>query len=100
MKPMRCLLGLVYCLSLAGGDVTQLRELLKTNRMFLLREALQQPGWTDSETLFYRAITESRFGHETTAIEDLRKSLAAHLQPDMERLAYQELASALVRIGR
>jgi len=97
---MRCLLGLVYCLSLAAADVTQLRELQKTNRIFELRDALRQPGWNDSETLFYRAVTKSRFGNETAAIQDLRKFLAAHPSPDMERRADEELASALVRMGR
>src|SRR5579864_1470983 len=100
MMAMRCLLGLVYCLSLAAADVTQLRELQKTNRIFELRDALRQPGWNDSETLFYRAVTKSRFGNETAAIQDLRKFLAAHPSPDMERRADEELASALVRMGR
>jgi hypothetical protein len=68
--------------------------------MFQLREALQQPGWKDSETLFYRAITESRFGHETAGIDDLRKFLTAPGNADMQREANQELASALLRIGR
>lgn len=98
--PMRGLLGVAYCLSLAAGDVSQLHELQKNGRMFELREALEQPGWTDSETLFYRAITESRFGHEAAGIEDLHKFLLAGGSPEMERPAYEELASALLRIGR
>jgi tetratricopeptide (TPR) repeat protein len=48
---------------------------------------------------FYRALVEGRFGHETAAIEDLRKLLAAYADPDTERQAYEELASALVRVG-
>lgn len=99
MMAMRCLLGLVCGLSLTAADVTQLRQLQAKNRIFQLRETLQQPGWNDSATLFYRALVEGRFGHEAAAIEDLRQLLAAYADPDTERQAYEELASALVRIG-
>ena len=97
---MRCLLGLVGCLSLAAADVSQLRPLLEKDRIFQLREVLQQPGWNDTETLLYRAVVESRFGHETSGIDDLRKFLAVPAKPELERKAYEELASALVRMGR
>jgi tetratricopeptide (TPR) repeat protein len=96
---MRCVVALVCSLSLSAADVTELRRLHEKNLIFQLREALQQPGWNDSETLFYRALIEGQFGHETTAIEDLHKFLAIHPKSDLERHAYQELASALVRIG-
>jgi tetratricopeptide (TPR) repeat protein len=96
---MRCLFALACCLSLSAGDITELRRLHEKNLIFQLRDALQQPGWNDSETLFYRALIEGQFGHETTAIEDLRKFLAIHPKSDLERHAYQELASALTRIG-
>ena len=86
-------------LSLSAADVTQLRQLQAKNRIFQLREALQQPGWNDSATLFYRALVEGRFGHEAAAIEDLRQLLAAYANWDTERQAYEELASALERIG-
>ena len=52
MMAMRCLLGLVCGLSLTAADVTQLRELQAKNRIFQLREALQQPGWNDSRHSF------------------------------------------------
>ena len=96
---MRCVFALVSCLSLSAADVTELRRLYENNLIFQLREALRQPGWNDSETLFYRAVVEGRFGQETAAIEDLRKFLAARPNHDLERRAYEELASALARIG-
>lgn len=99
MMAMRCLLGLVCGLSLTAADVTQLRQLQAKNRIFQLRETLQQPAWNDSATLFYRALVEGRFGHEAAAIDDLRQLLAAYADPDTERQAYEELASALVRVG-
>ena len=55
---MRCLLALVCCLSLSAGDVAALRRLYEKNLIFQLRDALQQPGWNDSETFFYRATVE------------------------------------------
>jgi len=96
---MRCLFALACCLSLSAGDVNQLRHLQEKNLIFQLREALRQPGWNDSETLFYRAVVEGRFGQETAAIEDLRKFLAVRPNHDLERRAFEELASALTRIG-
>jgi predicted aspartyl protease len=96
---MRCLFALACCLSLWAADVTELRRLHEKDLIFQLRETLQQPGWNDSETLFYRAVVEGRFGRETAAIEDLRKFLAARPSHDLERRAYEELASALARIG-
>jgi predicted aspartyl protease len=97
---MRCLFALACCLSLSAGDLTELRRLHETNLIFQLREALRHPGWNDSETLFYRAVVEGRFGQETTAIEDLHKFLKARPDHDLERRAYEELASSLTRIGR
>ena len=97
---MRCLFALACCLSLAAGDVAELHRLHEKNLMFQLRETLQQPGWNDSETRFYRAVVEARFGHEAAAIEQLRKFVAAGPNQDLERRAYEELGSALTRIGR
>jgi predicted aspartyl protease len=97
---MRRLLVLMWCVSSAASDLTQLRQLADINRMFELRQALQQPGWNDTETFFYRAVIAARFGHEIAAIDDVRKFLAAHPDPEMERKAYEELASSLARIGR
>jgi hypothetical protein len=100
MAAMRWFVGLICCLSLTAGEVTQLRQLQEHNRIFQLREALEQPGWNDSETLFYRALVESRFGHDQAAITDLQKFLAAPASVDLKRKAYEELASALLRVGR
>jgi predicted aspartyl protease len=97
---MRYSFGLVWCVLLAAADVTQLRQLEDKDRIFQLRRVLQQRGWNDIETLFYRAVTARRFGHETVAIEDLRRFLATRPDPGMERKGYEEMASALVRIGR
>jgi predicted aspartyl protease len=100
MKAMRCFLGLICCLSLTAADVTQLRQLQEQSRYFQLREALQQTDRKDSGTLFYRAMVESRFGQETAAVVDLQKFLAAPSDSVLQRKAYEELASALVRLGR
>ena len=89
-----------YQLPLSGADLVQLRELYQKDRIFLLRDALEQPGWTESETLFYRAVIENRFGHESTAIDALRKFLAAHPDPYLGRKANEELASALAWLSR
>jgi predicted aspartyl protease len=95
----RCL-QLLWCVCLAAADVTQLGHLHERHRTFELRRALEQPGLDATGTLFYRAVAAARFGHEPQAIEDLRTFLAANPDPAIERKAYEELASALVRIGR
>ncbi|MGA8272233.1 MAG: retropepsin-like aspartic protease [Candidatus Sulfotelmatobacter sp.] len=100
MTAMRYFLGLICCLSLSAADVTQLRQFQENSQFFQLREALQRPGWNNSETLFYGALVESRFGQDTAAIKDLKKFLAAPGQPFVRRKAYEELASALGRVGR
>ncbi len=100
MKAMRCLLGLICCLSLTTADVPQPRQLQEKSRFFELREALQEAGWNDPENLLYRALVESRFGQEPAAVVDLQKFLAASSDPVLHRKAYQEMASALLRLGR
>jgi len=100
MIPMRCLIGLICCLALTAADLKQLHRLYEKDRVFELREALRQPGWNDSETLFYRAVLECRFGRETAGIEDLRKFVAGHSNDALDGKAYLELASALLRMGR
>jgi Aspartyl protease len=95
-----CSLGLICFLSLAAADVTQLSQFQEKSQFFQLREALQRSGWNDSGYLFYRAFVESRFGKETAAIADFRKFLALPGDPVQQRKAYEELASALVRVGR
>ena len=97
---MRWLFALACCVWLPAGDVAQLRQLHDHNRIFQLREVLQQTGWDDSEALFYRTLIQARLGHEPEAIEGLRKFLASYPKSDLARPAYEELASALVRTRR
>ncbi len=97
---IRSFLGLICFLSLATADVTQLSQFQVKSQFFRLREALQRSGWNDSRNLFYRALVESRFGQETAAIADLRKFLSGPGDPVQQRAAYEELASALMRVGR
>ncbi len=100
MRAMRCLLGLICCLSLTTVDVPQLRQLQEKGQFFELREALEEADWNNPENLFYRALVESRFGQEPAAVVDLQKFLAASSDQGLQRKAYEELASALVRLGR
>jgi hypothetical protein len=93
-------LGLGWCLSLAAGDISRLRQLEDTHRIFELRRVLEQPGWSDIETLFYRAVLNARFGNETVAINELQKVLAAPSDSKTKRNAYEELGSTLVRTGQ
>jgi predicted aspartyl protease len=97
---MRLLIGLLMFAALAAGDVARLHELADTRQFFLLREALQQPAWNNTDTLFYRGMVESRFGQEPKGIDDLARFLASHTSPDLRRRAYEELAAALGREGR
>lgn len=67
--------------------------------MFELRRALK--GNPDSgEVLFYRAAVDARFGHEATAIEDLRRLLRTQPERQLARKANEELAGAFERLGR
>jgi predicted aspartyl protease len=100
MKAMRYLLGLICCLSLTTPEVAQLRQLQEKSRFFELREALQKAGWDNPENLFYRGLVESRFGQEPAAVVDLQKFLAASNDQGLHRKANEEMASALVRLGR
>ena len=97
---MRLLIGLLLSAALAAGDVAQLHELADSRRIFLLRDALQQPGRNKAEILFYRGPVESRFGQEPKGIDDLSRFLASHPSPDRRRKACEELATALTREGR
>jgi Aspartyl protease len=95
-----CCVSIFYQLPLSGADLVQLRELYQTDRIFLLRDALEQPGWPESETLFYRAVLEGRFGHESTAVDALRKFLSTQPDPYLGQKANEELASALAWLAR
>jgi tetratricopeptide (TPR) repeat protein len=100
MKAMLYLLGLICCLSSTTADVPRLRQLQEKGRFFELREALKEAGWNNPANLFYRGLVESRFGQEPAAVVDLQKFLAASSDQDLQRKAYEEMASALVRLGR
>jgi len=97
---VRLLIGLLLSTALAASDVARLHELADTRQLFLLREALQQPGWNKADTHFYRGMVESRFGQEPKGIDDLTLFLASHPSIDAQRAAYDELAGALKREGR
>ena len=80
---MRLLIGLVlFAGLLAAGDVARLEELANTRQLFLLREALQQPGWTEVETLFFRGMADSRFGRERAGIDALTRFVASRPSPE------------------
>lgn len=96
---MRTLVILLWCSGLAAADLAQLRQLTDHNRLFDLSRELQQPGWDSADTLFYRGIATSRFGHERDGIELLRALLAAKPDPKMLRRAHEEIADAYQRLG-
>jgi predicted aspartyl protease len=86
-------------LTLTAADPAQLRQLAEKDRIFELRDMLDQPGGKYADTLLYRAMTASRFGHEREAIGLLRTFLATKPALDMELIARNELAGALARGG-
>jgi predicted aspartyl protease len=93
-------LVVLWCSSLAAGDIGQLSKLSDGNRLFELRRSLQQPGWNSAETLFYRAVIASRFGREASGIELLQEVLLTNPSPAIARKTHEEMASAFERIGR
>jgi predicted aspartyl protease len=97
---MQKALAFLWCWTLVAGDIADLQQVADKNRFFELRRDLQQPGWTDAETLFYRAIVASRFGHEKEGIELLQKVLATNPNPVVARRTREEMASAFARLGR
>src|SRR5438045_3601776 len=96
---MRCILMVACCAILSAGDLAQLRQLEEKNRMFAVRDLLEQSGGKAADTLLYRAITNSRFGREREAVAQLRVFLATKPAPEMEGKARDELSSALIRLG-
>jgi len=92
--------ALLWCSCLVAADVGRLQQLVDKNRFFELRRDLQQPGWNAAETLFYRAVIASRFGHETEGIELLQGVLAANPSAEIARKTCEEMASAFTRLGR
>jgi hypothetical protein len=91
---------LLACCTLTAGDFSLLRQLGDNCRFFELRRALQQPGWDDSETLFYRAQIACRFGQEADGVELLRRFLRTDPDSRSAREASEQMAAALLRIGR
>ena len=88
------------CSALVAGDLTRLHQLAGANRLFELRRDLEEPGWNDAETLFYRAIVQCRFGRETSGIEMLERVLKTEGSSAMARKSHEEMAAAFQRIGR
>jgi tetratricopeptide (TPR) repeat protein len=56
-------------------------------------------GWPNAETLLYRAVIASRFGHGTEGNELLQKVLATNPNPAVARKTRAEMASAFARLG-
>ena len=79
--------------------MAQLQQLTDNNRMFELRRALQRPGSDGAETLLYRGIAASRFGHEKDGVELLQTFLATKPDRKLSRRAYEEIADAYQRLG-
>ncbi len=96
---MRKLVALLWCSSLAAADMIQLQALTDNNRLFELRRDVQQPGSNGADTLLYRGIAASRFGHERDGVELLRTLLATKPDPKMLRRACEEMADAYQRLG-
>ena len=49
---------------------------------------------------YYRALIEARFGREESAVDQFRQFLADGPDERMRRKAHNELASALLWLGR
>jgi len=96
---MRFILAVACCVTLTAADLSQLRKLEEKQRMFEMRDLLDQTTENSGEVQFYRAIINSRFGHEREAVRQFRAFLATKPTPEMERKAHNELANALTRLG-
>ena len=97
---MRLLIGLLLFTALAAGEVGRLHELADTRQLFLLREALQQPGWNKAETRStgeWSRAASGRNGRGSTISLDSSRAIR-HPIGNVE--AYEELAAALARQGR
>jgi hypothetical protein len=77
----RWILAVAFCTTLTASDSEQLRQAEEKHRIFELRALLDQPGTKRADTLLYRAITGSRFGHEREAIAEFRALLATKAAP-------------------
>ena len=97
---MRTLNLLLICSTLAAGDLEPLRQLTQDKRFFELRRELQHARTGTSETLFYRGVVASRFGHEEEGIGLLQEFLATNPAPELALQAQKEISAAWVRLGR
>ena len=86
---------------LVSADDGELRKLEEAKRIFELRRALDQTTGDGQDTRYYRALIEARFGREEAAIDHFHEFRAA-AQPNkgMRRKTHEELASALIWLGR
>jgi hypothetical protein len=96
---MRFILAVACCATLSAADLSQLRKLEEKQRMFEMRDLLDQTTENSAEVQFYRAMINSRFGHEREAVRQFRAFLATNPSREMERKAHNELANALTRLG-
>jgi hypothetical protein len=104
MVVMRVAIGLLL-FSLSGrslvtADEGELRKLEGAKRIFELRRALDQTTGDEQDTRYYRALIEARFGQEEAAIDHFREFLAAKPDERMRRKSHEELANALIWLGR
>jgi hypothetical protein len=96
---MRFILAVACCVTLTAADLAQWRQLEEKQRIFEMRDLLDQPAENSAEVQLYRAMITSRFGRERDAVGLFRAFLATHPAPEMERKARYELANALTRLG-
>jgi hypothetical protein len=96
---MRVILAVACCVTLTAADLSQLRKLEEKQRMFEMRDLLDQTTENSAEVQYYRAIINSRFGHEREAVRQFRAFLGTKPTPEMEVKAHNELANALTRLG-
>jgi hypothetical protein len=101
---MRVAIGLLLFFlggrSLLIADEGELRKLEGAKRIFELRHALDQTTGDGPDTRYYRALIEARFGQEEAAIVHFREFLAAKPNEGMRRKSHEELANALIWLGR
>jgi hypothetical protein len=104
MVVMRIAIGLLlFSLSgrsLVSADDGELRKLEAAKRIFELRRALDQTAGDGQDTRYYRALIEARFGQEEAAIDHFLEFLAAKPNEVMRRKSHEELANALIWLGR
>lgn len=86
--------------SLATADEGELRKLEAAKRIFELRRALDQSTGDGQDTRYYGALIEARFGHEEAAINHFHEFLAAQPNEATRRKSHEELANALMWLGR